>query len=76
MKPTAFQIAEDAINSQRPIDRTFLRRVYNSFDNERDRRLWAKGCLEASLLYNPNTLSRQMIARAVTCFLEQIKLEF
>lgn len=74
-QPTANEIASDALNAQRPLDRNWLKRLYDSFENEKARRLWAKGCLEASSLYNKNKLSRQLIDRAVTCFLDQVKLE-
>ena len=73
-KVSAYELADDALNEQRPIDSRHLRNLYNSCKNEKERREWAKGCLEASMLYTGNE-SPQLIGRAASQFLTLIRRE-
>ena len=71
-KRTALQIANDALDEQRPIDTRWLCKVYYSCKSEKERREWAKGCLEIT---TDGTESKQLIARAATEFLELVNAE-
>ena len=68
---TAFGLALKALNEQRPIDHRWLRNLYYSM-TPKQRREWAKNCLECVTLGNE---SKQMIGRAATEFLSLVRNE-
>lgn len=72
-KLTTRKLADDVIKSLQPIDIYWLRSVYRSLKNEKERREWAKGCLENSFLYD-KTLSPQFIGKSITHFLDNVTL--
>ena len=69
---TSFTLAYKALEENQPIDHQWLRNVYYSFKNEKERREWAKGCLEVATQGNE---SPQLIGRATTEFLKLVKSE-